>query len=111
MNRTERRSWDRYVAEAREVKSEIDLPDGTVLTVYIPTADQVNRLSKADAEADIWGQLEALLGSENLTALRAVAEDAPVTALTSLMEDVLGDLGMRDVAPVVSTGNSDTSSS
>jgi hypothetical protein len=109
MNRTERRSWDRYVAEAREVRSEVDLPNGEVLTIYIPSAEQAERLQKAGRESGIWEQLDALLGTENVIKLRAVAEDAPITALNNLMEDVLTDLGLRDA--VEDLGNSVASSS
>lgn len=110
MNRTERRSWDRYVAEAREVKSEIQIGEDEILTVYIPTAEQAEKLQKASREAGIWEQLDALLGVENTAKLRAVAEDAPITALNSLMTDVLCDLGLREATPG-DLGNSPASSS
>lgn len=110
MNRTERRSWDRYVAEAREVRAEIDLGNDKVLTVYIPTAEQAQRLQEASREAGIWEQLDALMGSENCAALREVAQDAPITALNDLMADVLTDLGLREAQPV-DLGNSPASSS
>lgn len=109
MNRTERRSWDRYVAEARAVRSEIDLGDGDVLVVQVPSADRVNQLNDAmqdpRLQADIWAQLEAVLGPEDAGRLRTVAADAPVTALTKLFQDILSDLGLSDA------GNSPASSS
>jgi uncharacterized protein YqeY len=109
MNRSERRSWDRYVAEARETKSEIDLGESGVITVYIPTADQANQFQQAIQSADIWQQLAALMGEENVVKFREVAADAPITALNKLMEDILVDLGISD-APAPEPGNSSTSS-
>lgn len=111
MNRTERRSWDRYVAEAREVHAEVELSEGEVLTIYIPTAEQAERLQSGMQRGDLWGQLDALLGTENCAKLREVAKDAPITALNSLMEDVLADLGMRDASDPGDPGNSSASSS
>lgn len=93
-NRREKRSWDKYVSEARAVTSEIDLGD-EVLTVYIPSSDQMEKLSDLK-DTDQWGQIYALLGEENGAKLRAVAGDAPVTALRELMKDVSADLGMSD---------------
>lgn len=94
MNRSERRSWNRYVAEAQSVTSEIDLgteeaPD--ILTVRIPTTEQMAKYTQAE---DIWDQVEALLGEENADRVRAVAAGAPVTALMNLLEQVTSDLGL-----------------
>lgn len=111
MNRTERRSWDRYVAEAREVFSEVDLGGDNVIRVYIPTAEQAERLQRASRDSGIWDQLDALMGTENVTKLREVAENAPITALSGLLNDILIDLGLQDGVPSVDTGNSPTSSS
>lgn len=93
-NRRERRNWDQYVSEAREVFSEIELPSGEVLTIYIPTADALENMTAA--EGDLWGQLAAVLGEENCAKFREVAEDVPVTALSNILMDVLEDLGLND---------------
>lgn len=92
-NRTEKRSWDKYVAEAKETFSTVKLPDGTELVVYIPSADAIAGLSD---DAPLWDQIAAIMGAENAGKLRAVADDAPVTALRGLLEDVMGDLGLSD---------------
>lgn len=91
-NRRERRNWDQYVTEAREVFSEIELPSGEVLTIFIPTADAIENMTAA--EGDLWGQLAAVLGDENCEKFRAVAQDVPVTALSNILMDVLEDLGL-----------------
>lgn len=110
MNRSERRSWDRLVAEAREVTSEIELPDGEVLVVHVPNADHATAFQRSliDPDASAWDQLALLLGEGNLAKLKLVAEDVPFTALTALLEGVLEDLGLRAVADA---GNSPASSS
>ena len=89
-NRRERRNWDKYVSEAREVFSEVEIGD-VLLTVYIPSADAIAALNESD---DLWVQLEAVLGSENFAALHEVAAEAPVTALSNLLGDILKDLGL-----------------
>lgn len=89
-NRSERRSWDKYVAEAKKVRSEILIGD-KVLTVYIPSAKQMEKFTET---GDVWEQIAALMGDDNAAKIREVAEDAPVTALNALIEDVLGDLGL-----------------
>lgn len=91
-NRSERRSWDSYVREAKEVYSEIDLGD-EVIRVYIPSSNAMDKIGATD---DQWTQLAALLGEENCARLREVAGDAPVTALQKLVEDVFADLGLSD---------------
>lgn len=90
-NRSERRSWDKYVSEARETFSEFDLPNGETITVYIPSADAVDSMDDSDP---LWTQIEKVMGSENAEKLREVAGDQPVTALSALLADVMADLGI-----------------
>lgn len=89
-NRSERRSWDKYVSEAKETRSEIEIGD-EVLTVYIPSADAMTKFTET---SDLWEQISLLMGDENAVKVRAVAADAPVTALNALIADVLTDLGL-----------------
>lgn len=91
-NRSERRNWDKYVATAREVKSEIDLPDGETLIVYIPSAEQIEGIP--DGDVGVWVEATSLLGEENAEKLRAVSAGVPVTAIRDLLRDVMIDLGM-----------------
>lgn len=93
MNRREKRSWDKYVSEARETFAEVELPNGETLTVYIPTADAIAGMSES---ADLWTQIDAIMGTENANKLREHAGDAPVTALRGLLSDVMDDLGLSD---------------
>lgn len=107
-NRKERRHWDRYVAEARDVYSEIvlaeavesgadgpDSPgrDAEVIRIYVPTVDRLNELNQAEQSGDVWQQLEVLLGDDT-PRFRAAAADAPITALVKLIGDIIGDLGL-----------------
>lgn len=89
-NRSARRSWDSYVKEAKETRSEIEIGD-EVITVYIPTADAMTRFTET---SDLWEQIGFLMGDENAAKVREVAADAPVTALNALIADVLSDLGL-----------------
>lgn len=116
INRRERRHWDRYVAEARDVYSEIVLSeavpadhegaghDAEVIRVYVPTVDKLNRLNGAEQNGDVWEQLEVLLG-EDTGRFRARAADAPITALVKLIGDIVTDLGLS-----ASPGNEPASS-
>ncbi|CAA9364436.1 MAG: hypothetical protein AVDCRST_MAG68-5040 [uncultured Gemmatimonadetes bacterium] len=104
-NREARRHWNRYVAEAREVYSEIELSPAVeadhegaghpadVIRVYVPTVERLNDLNQAEETGDVWKQLEVLLGDDT-DRFRAVAADAPITALVKLMGDIIGDLGL-----------------
>lgn len=104
-NRQERRHWNRYVAEARDVYSEIVLSEAVdpdhegnghpaeIIRIYVPTVDRLNRLNEAEQSSDVWAQLEVLLG-EDTDRFRAVAADAPITALVKLIGDIISDLGL-----------------
>lgn len=104
-NRKERRHWNRYVAEARDVYSEIELSPAVeadhegnghpaeVIRIYVPTVERLNDLNKAEQGGDVWQQIEVLLG-EDTERFRAVAADAPITALVKLIGDIIGDLGL-----------------
>jgi hypothetical protein len=104
MNRKERRHWDRYVADARETYSEVELGEGNVIQIRVPSTDQLNKLNEAERSGDIWQQIEVLFG-EHAAAFRAVAADVPVTALLALVQDVVADLGLS-----ASPGNATSSS-
>lgn len=104
-NRKERRHWNRYVAEARDVWSEIVLSeaveadhegpghDAEVIRIYIPTVEKLNALNQAEQTGDVWQQLEVLLGDDT-DRFRAVAADVPITALVNLINDIISDLGL-----------------
>lgn len=94
-NRSERRSWDKYVAEAKETFSEFDLPNGETIRVYIPSADAVETMDESD---DLWTTIYKVFGEDNAAKLREVAGKEPVTALKSLLDDVMSDLGISDNA-------------
>lgn len=94
-NRSERRSWDKYVRESKETYAEVDLGDEGVIKVYIPSSNDMEKLQSL-SDTDQWGQIYALMGEENGEKLKRVAGDAPVTALRSLMTDVMADLGLSD---------------
>jgi hypothetical protein len=89
-NRSERRSWDKYVAEARETKSEWDFGDEKV-TIYIPSADAFTHFT---VTSDLWESIGHLIGEENAEVVKRHSAGAPVTALNSFVEDVLKDLGL-----------------
>lgn len=89
-NRSDRRKWDQYVADAKETRSEVEIGD-EVLTVYIPSAKQMETFNESGG---VWDQISSLMGEENAAKIRKVAEDAPVTALNNLIADVLADLGL-----------------
>lgn len=98
-NRKERRHWDRYVKDAQDVCSEVELSDGTVITIYVPSADSLGELNRAELENDpgtaIWKQMAVLMGADNAELFRADgAGEAPVTALMKLLNDILADLGL-----------------
>ena len=97
-NRAERRHWDKYAAEARETFSEIDLGDGgDPIRVYVPSTDALDELNTAIESRDIWAQLSVFLG-EDTDRFREVAGSAPATALMALLKDVMGDLGIVEIA-------------
>ena len=104
-NRQERRHWNRYVAEARDVYSEIELSPAVeadhegaghpadVIRIYVPSVERLDDLNEAEKSGDMWKQLEVLLGKDT-ERFRAVAADAPITALVKLMNDIITDLGL-----------------
>jgi len=94
-NRAQRRSWDKYVSEARKVSATVDLGNEEIV-VYVPSSAQMKQLGEA-SETDIWAQLRAILGTENAEKLEAVAGDAPITAIQALLSDILSDLGLADL--------------
>ncbi|MER5671161.1 hypothetical protein [Pseudonocardia alni] len=92
-NRAQRRHWNKYVADASETYTEIELSEDTVITVHIPSADRLNEMAEAERNGDLWGQLRCLFG-DDFDAVYEAAHDAPATALLNLVQDVTRDLGL-----------------
>ncbi|GAY12034.1 hypothetical protein [Pseudonocardia sp. N23] len=110
-NRKERRSWNRMVAEARNVTAEIPVTDepGDVVVVHIPTAESLQSLQELQRKGDFAGAVSVLIGKDNYERLARAARGgarpdddaddkaeggAPFTAWRDLIVDVMTDLNL-----------------
>lgn len=85
--------WDTYVKEADRDPVELELTDGSVITIPFPrkrTIDIVNKGGRSDDDAFVVG----LLGKEQGQRLLADAVDAPAGALQRMLGDVMVEFGL-----------------
>lgn len=97
MNRKDRRSWNRMVAEARDVTAEVPVSDepGDVIVVHIPAAEALQELQNLQRKADFAGAVSVLIGKDNFDRLNeAAGGDVPFTAWRDLIFDVMADLNL-----------------
>ncbi|MBN9108565.1 MAG: hypothetical protein J0I34_07260 [Pseudonocardia sp.] len=95
-NRKERRSWNRMVAEARDVEAVVPVSDDPedVIRVHIPTAEALQSLQELQRKADFAGAMAVLIGKDNFDRLNEAQPDAPFTAYRDLIQDVMTDLNL-----------------
>lgn len=108
-NRKTRRSWDKIVADARDVFYDLPVVDDETFRVYVPDVDRLTAMFQKRGEGDIYGALAVLigngedgLGEKRVERLREVAKAAagedgrvPISAWRDLLqEELMPGLGL-----------------
>lgn len=87
--------WDQFVQEATpDVEPwQMELPDGTLVTVGCPTSDQLELLTQAQLQGDAPAMVHALF-TLNATKLLELTAQQPFTVRVKLINTVLYHYGM-----------------
>ena len=88
--------WDDYVNEAAPTAKpwRKRLPDGEILSVGCPTADQIDSLAEAQGRGDVAAMFVAVFGPEQAPQLLTLTRDQPFTVRVRMINDVMFHYGM-----------------
>jgi hypothetical protein len=88
-----KRNWDGYIKEARKPPVELELPDGSVITIEHPSKKKIDRITKKARASDDDFAI-ALMGKEQAAPLLELAAEAPAGALQRMLGDVMVEFGI-----------------
>lgn len=88
--------WDEYLAEASPDVTPFRkrLPDGTVLEVPCPSAEQIDDLSIAQQRGDVPAMFLAVFGEDLSPQLLELTAKQPFTVRIKIVNDVMFHYGM-----------------